>query len=310
MRRAVRTGYDGVGSDIRSGRLSIGRDRYGVARANESDAGREPDRRMDGLVEQGCGSRRRIVEALHLCSMAASLPAPSRGRLEAIFDSLDALLDEMDEPASSRILGSVSFRSVRENLYAARARYEFERECAFARRLLGSAASGSTVPIPDSAYWDRHAFEARVLEAYRPRSILFVGSGPYPTSAITFHDHFPDASVTCVDRSERACGLSRQVAAFLGCDRLHVVRRDALDITDFSEYDCVIVGSMVLGNDAESVVDHFATHASRGSALIFRTGSRAGAIKYPTIPSRVLERYDHRFVEHSGQRATTLLVVH
>ena len=229
------------------------------------------------------------------------------GIIGTVNDALGCLLGEDEkkrvfgEPeACGGVLGN--------SLYNARARLEYDREQRHARHLLAMARPIRNA-VPNADYWRRHDLEVAWLAPLQPRRILCIGSGPYPTSAIALHDGFPAASVTGLDRSAKACRLSRQVAAALGCDRLRIVCADALEIEDFSSYDCVIVGSLVLVDGAERIARHLADRVPAEAALVFRVGSGAGAIKYPGLPAVVLETYRYRVCGHAEARDTTLLLL-
>lgn len=249
--------------------------------------------------------------ALTLCQKVVRVPTPPHREQEHLFAELDALLASTDEGVTRSILQSPRFRAIRQRLHLVRAEYEYVRERILARAII---AAGSEAPLREfrSAGWyeEAHAFEMRALAPFGPARLLVVGAGPFPTTALSFMRAHPHASVACIERREEACTLALEVARICGCERLQVIHAEALNVSDFSDYDCVIVGTVVGVTDAEKrqVIEHFKSRVPRSTLLVFRTAIGPGTIIYPSVDLETLENIEYRVLVDPPQKTFTSIL--
>jgi Nicotianamine synthase protein len=249
--------------------------------------------------------------ALGLCLRAVDRPKPSLAVQERLFAELDELLFGVDESFTRWILEHPRFRPIQGRLHAIRAEYEYDRERELARALI---AAGDESPLAGfrSAEWyeEAHDFELAALAPYAPRRLLVVGAGPFPTTAISFMQAHPEASVSCIELRAEAYTLATQVARISKCEDLRVIHADALTVEDFSAYDCVIVGTVVGVSEEEKrrVVEHFLTHVPTSTLLVIRTAIGPGRIVYPSVDLAQLAGIDYRVLPDPPQETFTMII--
>ena len=251
------------------------------------------------------------AQILSLCEQAAGAITPSHPEQERQFTELDDILSVADDRLVEAVLGDARFRRIREQLLVVRAEYEYAREQILARAIV---AAGDESPLCSfrSASWyeEAHEFEIRALAPYAPRRLLVVGAGPFPTTAISFMRAHPDALVACIERVPQACSLASDVARICGCEELQMIHAEALEVTEFADYDCVIVGTVVGVTDTEKerVVDHFMSRVPTSTLLVFRTAIGPGRIIYPTVESGALNGMKHRVLTDPPQKTFTMII--
>ncbi|TFH50752.1 MAG: hypothetical protein E4H01_01545, partial [Lysobacterales bacterium] len=134
--------------------------------------------------------------ALALCLRVTAEPNPSPAEQERLFAELDELLVGVDEPFTRWILDHPHFRPIQGRLHTIRAEYEYDRERDLARALVAAGDESPLAGFRSAGWYDEaHKFELKALASYAPKRLLVVGSGPFPTTAISFMQAHPDASV-------------------------------------------------------------------------------------------------------------------
>ena len=249
--------------------------------------------------------------ALALCLQAGAEPSPGDARQEKLFAELDSLLVGVDDTFTAWILEHPDFVPIRERLHAIRAEYEYVRERDLARALV---AAGDTSPLDKfrSTDWyeQAHQFELEALEPYAPRRVLVVGAGPFPTTAISLIRANPRTRVACLELRAEAYTLATQVARICECPELEVIHADALQMRDFSQYDCVLVGTVVGVSVAEKreVVEHFLEYVPASTLLILRTAIGPGRVVYPSVDLQQLAGIDYRVLYDPPQETFTMII--
>jgi len=249
--------------------------------------------------------------ALALCLRAVDPPKPGLAVLERLFAELDELLFGVDESFTRWILEHPRFRPIRGRLHAIRAEYEYDRERELARALIAAGDASPLARFRSAAWYEEaHNFELAALAPYAPRRVLVVGAGPFPTTAISFMQAHPEASVSCIELRAEAYTLATQVARISKCEDLRVIHADALTIEDFSAYDCVIVGTVVgVGEDEKRrVVEHFLTHVPTSTLLVIRTAIGPGRIVYPSVDLAQLAGIHFRVLADPPQETFTMII--
>lgn len=254
----------------------------------------------------------RVSRILSLCVSLVNVDGDNLSVQEELFAELDGLLDVADNAEIEAVLSSPTFMSVKNTLHSLRASYEYAREVDLADDIIAenNAAVGETFRSHD--WYDKALdFETNALAPYALKSILFVGSGPFPTSPMAFLRNNPGATVTCMDRSADACKQAEQVSEIYGLPDLKIRNTDGASITDFKEFDCVIVGLVVGSNDEKKqpIVDHFLKHVPDDTLLCFRSATGSGRIIYPSVDLDVLGGLDVEVLEGPPHKSFTLILV-
>ena len=248
---------------------------------------------------------------LALCLAVSAEPAPSPAEQERLFAELDELLFGVGEEFTQWILEHPRFQATRQRLHEIRAEYEYDRERDLARALV---AAGDESPLASfhSAGWyeEAHKFELDALAPYAPQRLLVVGGGPFPTTALSFMRAHPGATVACIELRAEAYTLATQVARISNCESLQVIHADALKFEDFSDYDCVIVGTIVGVSEAEKrrVVEHFLKFVPTSTLLILRTAIGPGRIVYPSVDLNQLAGIEYRVLTDPPQETFTMII--
>lgn len=224
-----------------------------------------------------------VDRALALCLEAAS----SFGDGEPCGDALDALEELL--PALSPLdinvlMGHSDYVAIRAKLIRACAATWFERECDLARRALDDPSPFTLRRLfGDHIPRDAYADELAVLRSVQPRSILIIGSGACPMSAIVIQDAFPAATVVGMDRSTRACELSSRLLEACGRKNVRILRGDAAGPVDIEGFDCIVLALTVGIDEAEKrqMIRALRRAADPDAVLVVRTAAGWGRVLYP-----------------------------
>lgn len=248
--------------------------------------------------------------ALALCRQAVDNPDADYAAQERLFAELDELLLG-DEGMPRWLLDNPAFQELRWDLLRVRAAYEYERERFLAEAIIEAGDESPLEAFRSSdSYENAHDFEWSALAPFNPERALFVGAGPFPTTAISFMRAYPQASVACIERHEEGCRLAAEVARICGCEDLRIIHRDALEITDFSDYDCVHVGTVVgvLADEKREIVEHFKARVPASTLLVFRTAVGPGTIIFPSVDLETLEDVPYRVLPNPPQKTYTMIL--
>jgi hypothetical protein len=249
--------------------------------------------------------------ALALCLLVTAKPTPSPAKQEHIFAELDELLLGVDEAFTQWLLEHPQFLPIRENLHEIRAEYEYNRETDLARALIAAGDESPLARFRSADWYDAaHKFELKALAPFAPKRVLVVGAGPFPTTALSFMQAHPEASVSCIEIHAEAYTLATQVARICHCEALRIIHADALRLEDFSDYDCVIVGTVVGISEIEKarVVEHFLKFVPASTLLVIRTAIGPGRIVYPSVDLTQLAGIEYRVLTDPPQETFTMII--
>jgi hypothetical protein len=87
-----------------------------------------------------------------------------------------------------------------------------------------------------------------VLDALETRRIAFVGSGPYPVTALLLRARYPEAEITCIDNNIAAHLLGQAVLDTLGANATSRLA-EAIAV-DYGPFTAVVIAAMVSGKQA------------------------------------------------------------
>lgn len=87
-----------------------------------------------------------------------------------------------------------------------------------------------------------------VLDPLETRRIAFVGSGPYPVTALLLRARYPDAEITCIDDNIAAHLLGQAVLDRLAANTTSRLT-EAIDV-DYAPFTVVVIAAMVSGKQA------------------------------------------------------------
>lgn len=251
-------------------------------------------------------------QILTLCqSILALFPNQNVGK-ERLYSLLDDSIINLDATAVTTIIDRLRALGIHEELLLDRDAYEYAREVALAEAII---AVGDQSPLQNfrSAQWyhDAHHFENAALAQYAPNNILMVGSGPFPSTALSLLQSFPNANIHCLEKRRQACNLSQEVAEILGHGNLYIHWGNALSRTTLEMYDCIIVGTVVgvLTDEKNTIIDYFLALSNPGTTLAFRTATGPGKIIYPTVDLSLFDGSKFQILDNPPQKTWTTIIV-
>ena len=251
-------------------------------------------------------------EIISLCVEIAETAIDDLDRLEEIYSKLDPILDIADQETVDLVLANKTFQENRDQLHTKRAHYEYDREKLLADEIIAEHNADVASKFRSHDWYDKALdFETTALAPYQLQNILFVGSGPFPTSPMAFLRNNPSAKVSCMERYEVAYEKGRAVADIFGMDALNIINKESTDVTDFSDYDCVIVGLVVgaVQEQKAKIVRHFLDHVPDETLLCFRTADGSGQIIYPSVDLDHLAGLNYKVLEGPPHKSFTLVIV-
>lgn len=253
-----------------------------------------------------------LDRALGICEAVVEESASSPAARERLFSELDEILDRVGDDLIEAILAHRRFEAIRETLHDVRAAYEYQRETVVAEDMVRARSDAAAREFRSKDWYDKAVdFESRALAPWAPKRLVFVGAGPFPTSPFNYMNLNPDSTVVCLEKSEAAATLSRQVARILGFDRLEVITADAHTYDAYDDFDCVMVG-LVVGTSAEDkarIVKHFLAAVPETTMLTFRTAVGPGRVIYPSVDLTQLEGLDTRIMPDPPHKSFTMILV-
>lgn len=222
---------------------------------------------------------------------------PTETSLAAVFEDLERLVGQMTPGQARALLADARVRALLPQLYAIRAAFEYDLEVSSANAALSAADPAAAV---DACVAAKIAMlPATFFEALSERRrLLFVGSGPFPTTAMALV-RVLGRPVTCLDRDGAANALAARFVAASDMASAITILEGALErFDDLPRYDAV-VGAFLLGVDivpqalnAKSVlVEEIADQVALGTRMVLRTPRDAGALIYPAIELRQRDGY-------------------
>lgn len=123
---------------------------------------------------------------------------------------------------------------------------------------------------------------------------LFIGSGPFPISAILLADS-TFAQIDCLDTDPNAIEKSVQVLKILGFeDQVKVFQGDGAT-GNMLNYDVIIIA--LLAQPKERIIDNIWRHASKDSRIICRTSEGVMTLFYKGVPPEQLSASGHFRIE-------------
>jgi hypothetical protein len=184
--------------------------------------------------------------------------------------------------------------------------WETRLESQFAHSLIQGQASLSDYPLYErfGALMKR---EISLVSNVRPQRILFLGSGPFPISAI--HAHLQTGlPIHCVSRDPCAAPIARQ--ALEKCKLNSSIRVFCDGDTDYrvSDYDVVLIE--LLAKPKKSILRNLRKRCRPGCQILCRTSHGLRTLLYEATPERDVRGFHVKAeqVAESRQTISTLLL--
>ncbi|MBI3927693.1 MAG: hypothetical protein HY319_19290 [Armatimonadetes bacterium] len=133
-----------------------------------------------------------------------------------------------------------------------------------------------------------------VLDRLPEKRIAFVGSGPYPITAILVQERYPGAAVTCIDNNVVAYFLSQAIFEKLRLP-IQICLAEAEDV-DYSPFSATIVAAMVSGK--RQLLDRILN--TSGSYVVLRGPAERAHPRVLAMGSTFRDDGSLDFAEHAG----------
>lgn len=258
------------------------------------------------------GSSDFAMRAVELCFDAVHGNGEVAQRWEDAFTELDSILERADTEMVHRILNDDRYRAIRKSVHYVRAEYEYERELALAREIVSAGSAAPAAAFRSANWYDQATlFEMRALSRFRPKSLLFVGAGPFPTSPLSYMQADPSISVTCLERQQEARDIAVEVAGIFGFSDFDVVSSGLLEFTEFADFDCVIIGLVVGITETEKaeIAAHLKRWVPPETLLAVRTAVGSGRVIYPEFELSPFDNDEPRVLADPPHKSFTLAIV-
>ncbi len=143
----------------------------------------------------------------------------------------------------------------------------------------------------------------------RPKRVLFIGSGPFPLSAIWLN-RILGVSVDGIDVAPAAVRESSSLMASLGLENIIGLRHEPERSYDVSEYDLIVIA--LLAKPKEQILENIHRTARKDCTVICRTSFGLRSLLYePTFVSHaLLEKFsiqDMRLVQGAADDTVSSL---
>lgn len=178
-------------------------------------------------------------------------------------------------------------------------------ENAYALRVLDGALLPSFPHF--SNYKHLHMHLAVAMQGRKTNHLLFVGSGPFPITAMLATQLF--AQVTCVDYNASANETARRLVEKSGlASRISFITADARSLKNL-EYDAILVASLVGSNEQEKkeIFQTLKSNMRPGTVLAGRDAHGLRSLVYQRIPEEVWVGMELISTQHAGQECMNSL---
>ncbi len=246
---------------------------------NVSEIGAQPALEIHRTVSQ-------LTEQIRKCCQAIRAPQLAFPVLHEHILALEKLVFAED-PSSPEALLALSEITADERveLNKAYCLWETELEYRYARDIL----SGKEITLDNYLLNERFERlvkrELSLLNGDTPQRVLFVGSGPLPISA--FHmQKLIKRPIDCLDRSEPAVEISKDVIERLGFDDSIRVFNGLGETFDISDYDVILIA--LLASPKRRILRNLRKKAAPNCRILCRTSFSLRTLVYEPTPEEVL----------------------
>jgi hypothetical protein len=119
--------------------------------------------------------------------------------------------------------------------------------------------------------------------------LVFVGSGPLPTTIFYIHDNTDIPNIVGLDNNQESVYIAGEIVQSQNLKRINLVFHDGVDY-DYSDTDIVLIANMVSGKDR--VIDRIAQTGKKDVVVISREPVRLSTLFY----ERIKQGFDSRFM--------------
>lgn len=191
-------------------------------------------------------------------------------------------------------------------------KFETNLEADFARLLISKNRDAKKTLISDYPVYYRYIIslknEIKLAKIDSKDKVLFVGSGPFPITAILIHE-LTHSQVYCVEKNRTFAELSQKVINNFGYENsIYILNKDGMNI-NYSGYSVIVIA--ILAKSQDKLLGLMWKQVSQGTRIIYRTVDMMRQAFYEKTKENIFKKY-HSFEKGNiGDKRTissTLLV--
>ncbi|HVG20313.1 MAG TPA: nicotianamine synthase family protein [Blastocatellia bacterium] len=249
-----------------------------------------------------------LLEKIKMLCKAIQENEPDFSTLNENISELESLVLPERSVRTPGLNGSSGVSELeRACLNAAYCRWETELERRYAEAVLSGAESDITNYLLCDRFHNLVEQELALVPFPPPRRSLFIGSGPFPITAI-YLTLFTSGVVDCLDRDPAAVDTSRRVIERLGfSDRVRVFHGigESFDVKD---YDLVIIA--LLAKPKRRILRNLRKRVRPDCRVLCRTSYGLRTLIYDPTPEGALQGFQvaARRIADGDQTISTLLL--
>jgi len=127
--------------------------------------------------------------------------------------------------------------------------------------------------------------EVKLLDGYKPKRLLFIGSGPMPITALCLQ-HRLGTQIDCLERYPEAVSESQMVMKKLRMEGAINVFQGLGENHDMSKYDVILIA--LLAKPKEAILQNILQHCDDDVRIICRTSDNSRHVFYePTLDNAI-----------------------
>lgn len=238
-----------------------------------------PDQReLAKAFEQRMSSICRRLEMFKQVELAAS-------SISAVRELEDLLSDSTFSSISQALMSQVALRRKAARIRRAYERYYFSRERTAALLVVRGRDGAEFL----SNNYALATMELEAADIAASHHVYFLGSGPFPWSAIRYAA-VTGCRVTCIDRNREAIAISRQLITKLGFDGLvQFLQGDAQEI-DYRGSSHIVLAGMV--RPKRAILRRVAATSPIDARVIVRSSHGLYLLMYEACPPRTMAGFE------------------
>lgn len=191
-------------------------------------------------------------------------------------------------------------------------KFETNVEAEFSRSLINNSTNVKKTVMNEYSTYSRYVIslknEITLAKMNSKDNVLFVGSGPFPITAILIHE-LTHAHVDCVEKNMTSASLSNKVVAFLGYrNSIRVIHKDAMHI-NYTRYTMIVFA--ILAKPLDKLLEIMWYQITPGTRIIYRSAETIREAFYENteqnIP-QIFNEYKKGKIENKRTISSILLV--
>src|SRR3990167_11264017 len=172
-------------------------------------------------------------------------------------------------------------------------KFETNVEAEFSRSLINNSTNVKKTLMNEYSTYSRYVIslknEITLAKINSKDNVLFVGSGPFPITAILIHE-LTHAHVDCVEKNMTSASLSNKVIAFLGYrNSIRVINKDAMHI-NYARYTMIVFA--ILAKPLDKLLEIMWYQITPGTRIIYRSAKMIREAFYENTEQNISQTFN------------------